>query len=79
MAAAATLTGLFGDNFAFTDSTEMEFGIDPRSFNSFYQASEEVGMSRLYGGIHYRRGNEAGLKCGKEIGQFVVTDLKTRK
>jgi len=79
MAAAATLTGLFGDNFAFTDSTEMEFGIGPRSFNSFYQASEEVGISRLYGGIHYRRGNEAGLKCGKEIGQYVLTELKTRK
>jgi hypothetical protein len=79
MASAAVLTGLFGDNFAFTDSTEIEFGIDPRTFKSFYQASEEVGMSRLYGGIHYRRGNEAGLKCGKEIGEFILQDLKTRK
>ena len=79
MASAAVLTGLFGDNFAFIDSTEMEFGIDPRSFKSFYQASEEVGVSRLYGGIHYRRGNEAGLKCGKEIGLFILQDLKTRK
>ena len=79
MASAAVLTGLFGDNFTFTDSTEMEFGIDPRTFKSFYEASEEVGMSRLYGGIHYRRGNEAGLKCGKEIGQFILQELKTRK
>jgi len=79
MASAAVLTGLFGDNFSFTDSTEMEFGIDPRTFKSFYEASEEVGMSRLYGGIHYRRGNEAGLKCGKEIGQFIHQEMKTRK
>lgn len=79
MASAAVLTGIFGDNFSFTDSTEVEFGIDPRSFKSFYQASEEVGMSRLYGGIHYRRGNEAGLKCGKELGLFVLQELKTRK
>ncbi len=79
MASAAVLTGLFGDNFAFIDSTEMEFGIDPRAFKSFYEASEEVGVSRLYGGIHYKRGNEAGLKCGKEIGQFILTELKTRK
>ena len=79
MASAAVLTGLFGDNFTFIDSTEMEFGIDPREFKSFYQASEEVGMSRLYGGIHYSRGNQAGLKCGKEIGQFILQDLKTRK
>ena len=79
MASATVLTGLFGDNFSFTDSTELEFGIEPRTFPSFNKAAEEVGMSRLYGGIHYRRGNECGLKCGREVGQFVLTDLKTRK
>jgi len=79
MAAATTLTGLFGDSFSFIDSTEMEFGIGPRSFKSFREASEEVGMSRLYGGIHYRKGNEAGLKCGAEIGNLVLEKLKTRK
>ncbi|MCK6691476.1 MAG: vanadium-dependent haloperoxidase [Thermoanaerobaculia bacterium] len=78
-AAAATLTGLFGENFSFTDSTEVEFGIPPRTFNSFAEAAAEVGMSRLYGGIHYRRGNEAGLKCGKEIGNYVLQTVKTRK
>jgi len=78
-AAAATLTGLFGDNFAFTDSTEVEFGIPPRSFNSFNEAALEVALSRLYGGIHYRRGNEAGTKCGQEIGKYVLETLKTRK
>ncbi len=79
MASATVLTGLFGDNFAFTDSTEMEFGIPPRSFSSFNEASKQVGNSRMYGGIHYRRGNEAGLKLGNEIGTFVLEDLKTRK
>lgn len=79
MASAAVLTGLFGDNFSFTDSTEVEFGIDPRTFSSFMQASEEVGVSRLYGGIHYPMGNEQGLKCGKKIGEFVLAELKTRK
>lgn len=79
MASAAVLTGIFGDNFAFTDSTEVEFGLPTRSFKSFYEASEEVGVSRLYGGIHYRRGNEAGLKVGKQIGEYVNKELKTRK
>lgn len=78
-AAAAVLTNLYGPNFAFTDSTEVEFGLPARSFNSFEEAAAQVGMSRLYGGIHYRRGNEAGLKCGKEIGDYVVKDLKTRQ
>ena len=79
MASAAVLTGLFGENFSFTDSTELEFGIEPRTFASFNQAAEEVGESRLYGGIHYRRGNACGLKCGKEIGDFVLSEVKTRK
>lgn len=78
-AAAAVLTNLYGDNFAFNDSTETEFGIAPRSFTSFYEAADEVGLSRMYGGIHYRRGNEAGLKCGREVGQYVFDKVKTRK
>jgi hypothetical protein len=77
-AAATVLTNMFGDNFAFTDSTEMEFGLPARSFDSFLAAADEVGMSRMYGGIHYRRGNEAGLKNGRQIGQYVFDQLKTR-
>lgn len=78
-AASTVLTNLFGDNFSFTDSTEMEFGIGPRSFNSFREAADEVGMSRLYGGIHYSTGNQAGLKNGREIGQYIFDKIKTKK
>lgn len=78
-AAATILTRLYGDNFAFSDSTEMEFGIPPRTFKSFLEASEEVAMSRMYGGIHYRWGNEAGSKNGYQIGEYVCNKLKTRK
>jgi hypothetical protein len=78
-AAATVLTNIYGENFNFTDSTELEFGIDPRSYQSFRQASDEAGVSRMYGGIHYRRGNEAGLKCGRELGQYVYDKIKTKK
>lgn len=78
-AAAMTLTNLYGDNFVFSDSTEVEFGIPPRTFKSFLLAADEVGMSRLYGGIHYPWGNEAGIKNGRLIGQYVFDRLKTRK
>lgn len=78
-AAATVLTNLFGDNFAFTDSTEVEFGMPPRAFPSFYAAADEAALSRLYGGIHYRRGNEAGRKNGREVGQFVFEKVKTRR
>jgi PAP2 superfamily len=78
-AAATALTLEFGDNVPFTDSTEVEFGIEPRTFKSFNEAADEVGMSRLFGGIHYRTGNVAGLKNGREIGKYVCEKLKTKQ
>ncbi|MCB0574647.1 MAG: vanadium-dependent haloperoxidase, partial [Saprospiraceae bacterium] len=78
-AAATVLTNLYGDNFAFSDSTEMEFGIPPRDFNSFLEAADQVAMSRQYGGIHYPWGNEAGILNGKQVGQYVFDHVKTKK
>jgi hypothetical protein len=77
-AAAVTLTGLFGESFAFTDSTELEFGLTARSFKSFLEASSEAAVSRLYGGIHYRRACDVGVEEGKALGKFVLENLKTR-
>lgn len=77
--AAVVLTNLFGDNFAFTDSTEMEFGLTARSFTSFIHASEEAGISRMYGGIHYRPSIENGITEGRALGDFVVERVKTRR
>ena len=53
-AAAAVLTALFGENFAFEDDTAQGDGLKPRAFPSFWAAAEEAGISRLYGGIHFR-------------------------
>jgi hypothetical protein len=77
-AAAVVLTDLFGDNFAFTDSTEVEFGMTARKFNSFKEAAQEAVISRLYGGIHYRRACEVGAEIGTQIGEFVVERVRTR-
>jgi len=78
-AASFVLTDLFGDKFSFTDSTEVEFGIPSRSFDSFAEAANEAAVSRLYGGIHYRRANDLGLKMGRAIGSFLNERVKTRK
>jgi hypothetical protein len=77
-AAAATLTNLFGDNVSYMDSTEVEFGLPARKFTSFYQASEEAAISRLYGGIHFRPAIENGSLQGRKLGQFIVNKIKTR-
>jgi len=79
MSAATALTGLFGNNFVYTDSTEVEFGMQPRTFNSFVQASQEAAMSRMYGGIHYLPACENGKVVGKKVGEFILAKLVTRK
>jgi hypothetical protein len=76
-AASVALTKLLGDNFIFVDSTEVEFGMPPRSFKSFFEASDEAAISRMYGGIHYLRACEIGKKQGREIGYFIDSRLKT--
>lgn len=70
--AAEVLTRLFGEQFAFTDSTEAEFGLPARQFTSFQQAAEEAAVSRFYGGIHFKPAIGYGLEEGKRIGEFVV-------
>lgn len=75
-AAAVSLTRLYGDNFAFTDTTEVEYGAGKRSFASFRQAAEEAAISRLYGGIHYRSAIENGVKQGTGLGGYIVEKIK---
>jgi hypothetical protein len=77
-AAAAVLTEQFGDGFAFTDSTELEYGLPVRSFGSFTQAAAEAAISRLYGGIHYRRSIEQGVEQGRKVGRYVLARIRTR-
>ncbi len=78
-AAATVLTDLMGDNFAFIDTTEVAYGLPPRSFNSFFHASGEAAISRLYGGIHYMPAIDYGVEQGKKVGEFIVKKLKTKE
>jgi hypothetical protein len=72
-AVAVVLTRIFGDNFAFTDDTEVEFDLPRRSFTSFEAAAGEASISRLYGGIHFRDGIEAGVVLGRRVGETGVS------
>ncbi len=77
-AAAAVLTNLFGDNFAFEDKTGAHAGLAPRNFASFNAAADDAGISRMYGGIHFRSAIERGLEQGRCIGAF-TNALRTRR
>ena len=76
-AAAIILTDLFGDNFAFDDTTEIEYGLPVRSYDSFIGASEEAAVSRLYGGIHYMMAIEEGVAQGQKVGEHIVERIQT--
>jgi hypothetical protein len=73
--AATVLTGIFGDNFAFQDTSDLRYIGMQRHFNSFNEAAAEASISRVYGGIHYRFSVETGADKGKKLGQMINLKL----
>lgn len=78
-AAHALITGsvmqaassVLGNQISFTDHTYDFRGWTPRSFSSLFDAAQEAGMSRLYGGIHYHVSIHTGLQMAKDIGSRI--------
>lgn len=78
-ASAVVLSNFFGEDFSFTDTSEIEYGYGTRSFNSFTHACDEAAISRLYGGIHYRPAIEEGQQQGKKVGEVVLRKIRLVK
>ena len=74
-AAGVALSSIFGDNFEFDDDTEVPFGLPVRHFSSFKAAADEAAISRMYGGIHYRKAVDVGVKQGRDLGAFLIENL----
>ncbi len=74
-AASVALGALFGEDFAYTDSVEVAYGLPPRSYSSFREASEEAAISRLYGGIHYMPAIDLGIAQGRAVGAHLVEHM----
>lgn len=71
-AAAEVMTAQFGAT-AFADRVVESRGLPPRQFTDFRAAAQEAGISRLYGGIHFRPAVERGIDQGVRIGHAVAT------
>lgn len=78
-ATAEILTARLGDNIAFRDTSEAEFGIADREFKSFRAAAKEAGMSRVYGGIHYTNSCVVGTEQGRKVADIILARLKLKK
>lgn len=46
-----------------------------RHYDSFSQAAQEVALSRLYAGAHFRLANTRGLEQGREIGRYLCDNF----
>jgi hypothetical protein len=70
-ASAQVLTHFLGtDAVEFSATSDSLPGVF-RHFTSLAACADEVGMSRIYGGIHFQFANRAGKKCGQKIGDYV--------
>ncbi len=77
-ASATILSHYIGDNIAFTDTTEVRFGLPTRRFTSFNAAANEAAMSRFYGGIHFMDAITEGTAQGKKVGEWVIQKMERK-
>ena len=80
-AASTVLTGLLG-RLAVDDTTlatTAGIGQRTRHYRDFHAAADTAAASRLYGGIHYPMGIQAGKDQGDAVGALVVRRLHTRR
>ncbi|MBE9585426.1 vanadium-dependent haloperoxidase [Mucilaginibacter sp. JRF] len=78
-AAAVMLTHVFGDNFAFQDTSDLRYIGMKRNFKSFVQAADEASISRFYGGIHYKNSVDQGAIQGRKVSEYIISKLKLKK
>jgi len=76
--AAAVLTHIFGENFSFHDDSDKEYIGMERDFTSFNHAAAEAAISRVYGGIHYRTGMDAGADQGRRVSKLIIEKIKLK-
>lgn len=73
--ASTVLAHIYGNDFSFQDTSDFRYIGMQRHFNSFQEAAAEASISRLYGGIHYRKSVEEGAKQGIKVGRLIVEKL----
>ena len=78
-AAAVVLTNNLGDDFQYTDTIEVKFGLPARKFSSFNVAANEAAVSRFYGGIHFMDAIVNGQEQGTNVAMHFLSVIKNRR
>lgn len=61
----------FGD-IPVTDDTYAWRGDEPRHYASISELNQEVAMSRVYGGIHYKFTMDTTREIGRQLGNYIA-------
>ncbi|WP_293873119.1 vanadium-dependent haloperoxidase [Flavobacterium sp.] len=77
-ATSKILTSIFG-SLSFVDKTNVNLGLSPRYYSSFYAAADEAAISRIYGGIHFREASEKGVLQGKMLAEYLMLNIELKK
>jgi len=73
-ASAEVLTWFFGtDAITFPTISDSSPGVT-RTFHSLAACADEVGMSRIYGGIHFEFANREGKRSGAKVAHYVLAN-----
>jgi len=75
-AGAAVLDRFFGKHDRIQVRSDALPGV-VRSFDGYDAAASEAGLSRIYGGVHFRSDHTAGLELGQKVAGFVLKESTT--
>jgi hypothetical protein len=73
-AAASVLSNAFGENTAFSVTSDVRPGT--RNFSSFSDAVDEIADARVFGGIHFRISCVRGNMLGSAVADYVSRQLR---
>jgi hypothetical protein len=76
---AGAMTRIFGDNYPVTVHTYDHLGKPSRPYASFSAMADNIGMSRVYGGIHYKYTCVESKKQGWKIADNIISTVKFLK
>jgi hypothetical protein len=75
-AGAAVLTSFFGKHDKIKVTSDALPGV-VRSFDSYDAAAGEAGLSRIFGGVHFRFDHVAGAQLGSSVAHFVLSESRS--
>ena len=78
-AAEIIFTHLFGHSYSFVNHTYDYLGMPPQPYTSFSDMAQQIGMSRIYAGIHTRYACEAARTQGQKIARNILKGIEFLK